>query len=91
MGLVELTIQLIIAAVITFNITKRASKLYVMVIFAIVVCIFCWAIGIYLSIKFSAPELQELNLNSAVGTGLWFSMGGAVYGLVKSYMAKTRH
>ena len=91
MGLVELTIQLIIAATITFNITKRARKLYTMVIFTIIVCVFCWAIGIYLSIKFSAPELQELNLNSAVGNGLWFSMGGAIYGLVKSYMAKKRH
>ena len=89
MGLVELTIQLIIAATITFNITKRARKLYTMVIFTIIVCVFCWAIGIYLSIKFSAPEVQELNLNSAVGTGLWFSMGGAIYGLVKGYMAKT--
>jgi hypothetical protein len=29
-----------------------------------------------------------LNLNSAVGTGLWFSMGGAIYGLVKGQMAK---
>ena len=89
MGLVELTIQLIIAATITFNITKRARKLYTMVIFTIIVCVFCWVIGIYLSIKFSAPEVQELNLNSAVGTGLWFSMGGAIYGLVKGYMAKT--
>ena len=88
MGLVELTVQLIIAAAITFNITKRVQKLYIVVIFAIIVCIFCWAVGIYLSIKLSAPDLKELNLNSAVGTGLWFSMGGAIYGLVKGQMAK---
>ena len=89
MGLVELTAQLIIAAIITFNITKRVQKLYIMIIFAIIVCIFCWAVGIYLSIKFSAPDLVELNLNSAVGTGIWFSIGGAIYGLVKGKMAKT--
>jgi len=88
MGLVELTVQLIIAAIITFNITKRVQKLYVMVIFAIMVCVFCWAVGIYLSIQFSAPDLKELNVNSAVGTGLWFSIGGAIYGLVKGKMAK---
>ena len=91
MGLIELTVQLIVAAMITFNLTKLAPKLYIMIIFAAIVFVFCWGVGIYLSIKFSEPELQELNLNSAVGTGLWFSMGGAIYGLVKSYMAKTRH
>ena len=88
MGLVELTVQLIIAAMITFNLTKLAAKLYIMIIFAVIVFVFCWGVGIYLSIKFSEPNLKELNLNSAIGTGLWFSMGGTIYGLVKGYMAK---
>ena len=90
MGLIELTVQLIIAAIITFNLTKLTPKLYIMIIFAVIVFVFCWAIGIYLSITFSEPNLKDLNLHSAIGTGLWFSMGGAIYGLVKGYMAKRR-
>ena len=90
MGLIELTVQLIIAAIITFNLTKLTPKLYIMIIFAAIVFVFCWAMGIYLSITFSEPNLKDLNLHSAIGTGLWFSMGGAIYGLVKGYMAKRR-
>jgi hypothetical protein len=90
MGLIELTVQLIIAAIITFNLTKLTPKLYIMIIFAVIVFVFCWAMGIYLSITFSEPNLKDLNLHSAIGTGLWFSMGGAIYGLVKGYMAKRR-
>jgi hypothetical protein len=91
MGLIELTVQLIIAATITFNLTKLTPKLYIMIIFAVIVFVFCWAMGIYLSITFSEPNLKDLNLHSAIGTGLWFSMGGAIYGLVKGYMAKRRN
>ena len=90
MCLIELTVQLIIAAIITFNLTKLNPKLYIMIIFAVIVFVFCWAMGIYLSITFSEPNLKDLNLHSAIGTGLWFSMGGAIYGLVKGYMAKRR-
>jgi ABC-type polysaccharide/polyol phosphate export permease len=90
MGLIELTVQLIIAAIITFNLTKLTPKLYIMIIFAVIVFVFCWAMGIYLSITFSEPNLKDLNLHSAIGTGLWFSMGGVIYGLVKGYMAKRR-
>ena len=90
MGLIELTVQLIIAAIITFNLTKLTPKLYIMIIFAVIVFVFCWAMWIYLSITFSEPNLKDLNLHSAIGTGLWFSMGGAIYGLVKGYMAKRR-
>jgi hypothetical protein len=91
MGLIELTVQLIIAAIITFNLTKLTPKLYIMIIFAVIVFVFCWAMGIYLSITFSEPNLKDLNLHSAIGTGLWFSMGGAIYGLVKGYLAKRRN
>ena len=91
MGLIELTVQLIIAAIITFNLTKLTPKLYIMIIFAVIVFVFCWAMGIYLSITFSEPNLKDLNLHSAIGTGLWFSMGGTIYGLVKGYMAKKRN
>ena len=88
MGLIELTVQLIIAAIITFNLTKLTPKLYIMIIFAVIVFVFCWAMGIYLSITFSEQNSKDLNLHSAIGTGLWFSMGGTIYGLVKGYMAK---
>ena len=91
MGLIELTVQLIIAAIITFNLTKLTPKLYIMIIFAVIVFVFCWAMGISLSITFSEQNSKDLNLHSAIGTGLWFSMGGAIYGLVKGYLAKRRN
>ena len=78
-----LTIQLIAAAAISFYIIKPASSILKRVVCIFLTTAFCWFLGIFLTYILSSQEAQSSYINIAIGAGVWFSLGGAIYGCVK--------
>jgi len=83
MVFILLTIQLIAAAAISFYIIKPASSILKRIVCIFLTTAFCWFLGIFLTFILSSQEAQSSYINISIGAGIWFSLGGAIYGCIK--------
>ena len=81
-----LTIQLISAAAISFYIIKPASSILKRVACIFLTATLCWFLGIFLTVILTLQEAQSSYINISIGAGIWFALGGAIYGYKKAFL-----